>query len=233
MEGLLNGFDPNTVKPIRDIVYDVLRTAILQGRIKAGHRIVEKEYAEKFGISRTPVREALRKLEQTEGFVQYLPRKGVVVKTFETREIIEIYTIRIALETLAAAAAVENITAEQILRLQEAVNRMEQAEGRGDTAEFLEMCRLFNGIIIEASRMPRLSGLINTMQDYLERFRTISLSGEARRKAAVLEHKAILEAMLAGDIDTARRCVCAHLESAKKALLENMGIQNVNGKTQL
>lgn len=225
MDGLLHGFNPDSVKPIRDIVYDALRTAILQGQIKSGHRIVEKEYAEKFGISRTPVREALRKLE-TEGFVQYLPRKGVVVKTFETGEIIEIYNIRIALETLATVAAVENITAEQTLRLREAVERMEQAERQGDKAGFQEMCRLFNGIIIEAGGMPMLTGLINTMQDYLEKYRNISLSGEDRRKAVINEHQAILAAVLAKDIDTARRCVCEHLEGAKQALLESMGIDN-------
>lgn len=227
MEGLLNNFDPNSVKPIRDIVYETLRTAILQGEIKSGQRIVEKEYAEKFRISRTPVREALRKLE-TEGFVQYIPRKGVVVRAFETGDIIEIYKIRVALESMAIASAIENITETQTLQLREVLDRMEKAGRQGDAAELTQMCRLFNGIIMDASRMPRLTGLINTLQDYLEKFRKISLSGEKRRNAAITEHKAILQAILDKDSEKARRCVHDHLEGAKKALLENLGIKQTN-----
>ena len=175
-EETIGGLDLNSVKPIREIVYDHLRTAILRGVIKSGERIVEKEYAGRFGISRTPVREALRKLE-TEGFVQYVPRKGVVVKTFGSADIIEIYNIRIALETMAIVSAVENITAGETRRLQDTVRLMEMAWLQGDTAEFTQMCRLLT--ISLWMLMPRLTGLIYTA-DYLRNFENLAVRRNAQ-----------------------------------------------------
>ena len=100
-------------KPIRDIAYETLKHAIVIGEIPAGSRIVETEYAERMHISRTPLREALRKLE-IDGLVEYLPRRGVMVRTFTVDDVEEIYTIRNTLEMLTLPAVVANITDEDV-----------------------------------------------------------------------------------------------------------------------
>ena len=100
-------------KPIREIAYETLKHAIITGQIPAGSRIVETEYADKLHISRTPLREALRKLER-DGLVEYVLRRGVVVRAFTIADVEEIYTIRNALEILTLPAIIENATPEDI-----------------------------------------------------------------------------------------------------------------------
>jgi len=211
------------LKPIRDIVYETLRNAILLGQLKPGQRLVEKEYADKYQISRTPIREAIRKLE-SEGFVEYIPRKGVIVKTFEAADIIEIYAIRMSLESLALRFIIENITAADIVLLRGLVKKMEEAEQTGDTTKLIIICREFNTALLAAGRMPRLTGMIATLQDYLERFREITFSQGLRRRSAVKEHKTILEAVLERDENKAVKLTVEHLEASKGALLRSLGI---------
>lgn len=103
-------------RPIREIAYEVLKHAIVTGEIPAGERIVETDYAERLHISRTPLREALRKLER-DGLVEYVLRRGVVVRAFTIEDVDEIYTIRNALEMLTLPAIVERATQEDIASL--------------------------------------------------------------------------------------------------------------------
>ena len=105
-------------RPIREIAYDVLKKAIITGEIPAGERIVETEYADRLHISRTPLREALRKLER-DGLVEYVMRRGVIVHAFTTEDVDQIYTIRNSLEMLTLPYIIENATAEDIASLRE------------------------------------------------------------------------------------------------------------------
>lgn len=221
MEELFESTYMSNLKPIRDLVYENLRKAIIEGKLKPNERIVEKEYAEKLNISRTPIREALRKLE-IEGLVQYIPRKGVVVNTIEEEEIIETYEIRKALEGLAMRYVVKRISDEEIERLKELMDSMEESNRSGDFEGLLDICKEFNEVILNASRMPKVAGLINAMKEQLQRFKRITMSQSVRRSNAIQEHKEIFQAIVNRDSILAERLVIEHLEASQKAFLESL-----------
>ena len=111
-------------RPIREIAYEVLKHAIITGEIPAGERIVETEYADRLHISRTPLREALRKLER-DGLVEYVQRRGVIVRAFTIADVEEIYTIRNALEMLTLPAIIQKATADDITALRDRLHEMD------------------------------------------------------------------------------------------------------------
>lgn len=222
MNQLLNAGIGN-VKPIRDIVYENLRKAILEGKIQPEERIVEKEYAEKLNISRTPIREALRKLE-IEGFVEYIPRKGVIVKGFSLKDIMEIYEIRKSLESLAAKHAIKNIDEENIKELKNIIQKMDEAERNGNVDQVYEVCNLYHQVILDISQMPRLKAMVSTLQDYLERFRKVTMAKEIRRMEAIKEHKEILQAIIEKDEQKAEAIVSKHIEGSRKVFLANFRV---------
>lgn len=218
--------DMSNVKPIRDIVYEYLRKAVMDGELKPGERIIEKEYADKMKISRTPIREALRKLE-TEGFVEYIPRKGVVVKGFTIKDIIEIYAIRKSLESLAMGYVIENIRDQELERLKGLVKKMGEADKECDIEGVFGICQEFNEVLLNASRMPRLTGMINTLHEYLERFRRITMAKASRRTDAIREHNEILQAVIDKDVKKAEKLVWNHLEASQRIFLENFDTKNI------
>ena len=112
-------------KPIREIAYETLKHAIITGEIPAGSRIVETDYAERMHISRTPLREALRKLEQ-DGLVEYVMRRGVIVRAFTMEDVMEIYTIRNSLEMLTLPAIIQKATPQDIAELRAAGQHFQQ-----------------------------------------------------------------------------------------------------------
>lgn len=217
--------DMSNVKPIRDIVYEYLRKAVMEGELKPGERIIEKEYAEKMKISRTPIREALRKLE-SEGFVEYIPRKGVVVKGFSINDIVEIYAIRKSLEGLAMRYVIENISEQEIERLKGLVEHMEEADKNCEIEDVFRTCQEFNEVILNASRMQRLKTLINTLHEYLERFRRITMAKASRRSDAIKEHKQILQSIIDKDSKLAEKLVWDHLDASQKIFFENFDMTN-------
>lgn len=195
------------VKPIREIIYEHLRQAILDRMIKPGERLVERDIAAKFNASRTPVREALRKLE-TEGFVEYLARRGVIVRGFDSSEIEEIYKIRKALECMAIRSAISKISVTQIDAMKGVLNWLEQA-GDGDAARnAVEKLHEFDDVILVAADMPILKGFLQSLREMLQRCRTINLSKAPRRKEAIKEHKDILQAIIDRDAARAEELVC-------------------------
>lgn len=208
------------VKPIRDIVYECLRNKIVEGKIKPGERIIEKDYAELMNISRTPVREALRKLE-TEGFVQCIPRKGALVSEFSIKDILEIYAIRQALEELAIKSCIQNITEKEINKLVQLTEEMDFCDKKGDIETVFAVCKKFNDTILTASKMPRLKNLIDTLQEHLEKFRRITMAKSERRKDAIQEHKEILKAIIDKDEEKAEKLIGEHLEASKNVFLKS------------
>jgi len=220
----LQAIDPSLLVPIRNVVYDTLRQAILDGSIPPGERLVESELAETLNVSRMPVREAIRKLE-AEGLLEHQPRKGVIVKGFSEEDILEIYTLREAMEALAAVQAVRRATEDEIRDLERAMNEIDRLCDLGDkanAAEVFEANRIFSEGVIEACHMPRLIQVINTYKDYLERFRRITLAGASRREAVRREHRAILEAIRDRDEKRAEALTREHIRGALQAYLESL-----------
>lgn len=210
----------SNLKPIRELIYEYIRKMIFTGELKEGERLVEKDLAEKLKVSRTPVREALRKLE-TEGLVVHLPRKGVVVKGFSKEDVIEIYSIRKALEALAITFTVKNITQSEIEKLKKLNEKMKKAAEKDDTEKLFELLREFNKVLIESCRMPRLINLISTYREYLERFRAVTMSQKERKLSALKEHDEIIDAIINRDEKRAQELVQDHLQRALEAFLKN------------
>lgn len=219
MEKLIERFNAAEVRTVRDMVYETLRQAIFEGVFKHGERIVEKEVAEKLRVSRTPVREAFRRLE-AEGLIRHYPRKGVLVRGITAADIIEIYAIREALETMALSFVVENITEGEKQKLDQLIEKMKVLIEVGDEEELLQASRLFNELLLRASRMPRLVNLINNYQEYIARFRKATLAKPSRQVDALKEHEEILRAIDRMDVAGARELTVRHLKSACRECLQ-------------
>lgn len=221
MDELVKDTNFNQNKPIREVVYESLRRTIISGVIPAGERIVEKEYAERLNISRTPVREALRLLEMEE-LVEYLPRTGVVVKRISVEDAIEIYKIRHSLEVLASINAMDNITEEEIKDIENLLDITEQKNKEGDVEEVIRLFGVFNTKIYEASRMKRLANMISRLNEYLQRFRNISISENERREKALREHRLILKAIAEKNKDQIDEIIKKHLEDSIEIVIAEM-----------
>lgn len=220
--------DFNQNKPISEIVYESLRKTIISGLIPVGERIVEKEYAQRLNISRTPVREALKRLEMEE-LVEYVPRKGVIVRRISVEDVIEIYKIRHSLEVLAATTAMENITIEGIKEIERLLDLTEQKNNEGDVEEVIRLFGEFNLKIYEASRMKRLTAMISRLNEYLQRFRNISISDNERREKALKEHRKILKAIVEKNTTDIDDIIKRHLNDSLDivvAEIENREIKN-------
>jgi DNA-binding GntR family transcriptional regulator len=201
----------NQNKSIKEIVYEGLRKTIMSGVVPVGTRIIEKEYAERLNTSRTPVREALKKLEEEE-LVEYIPRVGVVVKRISAEDILEVYKIRQHLEVLATVTAAENITKKEIQEIEELLDLTEAKNEEGDVDEVIRLFGKFNIKIYEASRMKRLTSMLSKLNDYIEKFRDISIADNERREMALIEHREILKAIVDKNTSTIEKIVKKHLD---------------------
>ncbi len=203
---------------LHEQVFRQLREAILSGQLREGERIIETEIAGKMGISRSPLREALRKLE-LEGLVTVTPRKGAIVNAFSAEDIEEIYLLRSVLEGAAARLAAARITSEGLLVLEESVGRMDALTRNGDLSGLVEENTNFHNVIIKASGQKRLVQLIGTLQEYVRKFRTASLSRPGRAANALKEHREILAALREREGEKAEKLVHHHIAASREVVL--------------
>lgn len=218
MDELIKNTNFSNNLPIREIVYESLRRTIISGIIPVGERIIEKEYAEKLNISRTPVREALRRLER-EKLVEHFPKIGVVVKRITKDDVIEIYKIRINLEVLAAINAMGIITPEEIDEIKGLLDLTEIKNKEGKVEEVIKLFGEFNLELYEASGMKRLAVMITKLNEYTQRFRNISISHNSRREQALKEHRQILKAIVDKDEDGIKMVIKKHLKDSSDIVL--------------
>ncbi|MEA4883752.1 MAG: GntR family transcriptional regulator [Clostridia bacterium] len=217
-------FDPSNARTIRELVHETLRQAIFQGELKDGDRLIEKELAEKLRVSRTPIREAMRKLE-TEGLIEYQPRRSVVVLGITPKAAIEVFAIREALEVAVIPFVIQNITEEEMGTLYQLVAEMRRLTDEGDIAELLGVARQFNDTLFRSSRMPQLIRLIDTYQEYQAAFRGVTLSEESRKLSALREHVAILAAVEKKDVALAEQLMRQHLTAAREEYLRALEVR--------
>jgi len=222
MKNNLEGFDASQIKPIRDKIYELLRKRIFAGLYSAGEKLVETNIAREMQVSRTPVREAFRKLE-SEGLVEHVPRKGIFVKVLKKNDILEVYSIRIVLEGLASKSAAENIAQEEIIKLKVTLNKMDEALKDEEIELFKSLCIKFNNIIRTASNMPRLIKMIAQLEEYTEETREITLSSKNRRENVMQEHKDIFEALAKKDSVASEEATKNHINNAKNSYLKYTG----------
>lgn len=205
-------------KPLRELVFESLREAIITGKLSPGERLMEIQMAEEMGVSRTPVREAIRKLE-LEGLVVMIPRKGAYVAGLSLKDIADVFEIRGALEGLAAELAAERITEEELEGLERYLVKISEETESGDLSKVVETDTDFHSLIYSASRNQRLTQIINNLREQIQRFRKTSLSYPGRMKVAVEEHRKIVEAISARNGELARNLAHEHIENAENSMM--------------
>lgn len=205
------------LSPIRDKVYTYLKEAILRGEYKAGDRLVERVLAEKLNISRTPIREALFRLE-TQRFVRTVPRRGVVVNEIPQAEILEVFMILASLESLAVRLAAQKVNDSIAAEIDRLMAEMDEAlqDGGGDE---VELNVKYNDLIGRASGNPKLHEMLVDLKDYVRAFSNLSSALPGRTKEALREHQDILGAIRGGEEDLAESFTRIHLEKSRKAYM--------------
>ncbi len=214
-------------RPIREIAYEVLKHAIITGDIAAGERIVETDYAERLHISRTPLREALRKLER-DGLVEYVPRRGVVVRAFTIQDVEEIYTIRNALELLTLPSIVQKATAEDIAALRQRLRDMDEVMNRGDIATLSPMARDFHAHLTRICGQNRILRVIEGQDEFITRFSAMAIRQENRRTAAHEEHYLLVDYVEQRDLPRLEALMRKHIERSKENCLAALAEQRKN-----
>lgn len=205
-------------KPIREIAYETLKHAIITGEIAAGIRIVETEYANKLHISRTPLREALRKLER-DGLVEYVIRRGVVVRAFTIEDVEEIYTIRNVLEMITLPAIIQNVTPKDIKALKDKLQEMDRMMAENNSERLSALARAFHDQLTAISGLKRILRVIQGQDEYIHRFSAMSIAKDQRRSEAHLEHHRIVEMVENKDLEGLEAVMRKHIESSKQSCL--------------
>jgi len=206
----------DSYKPLREIVLEALRDAIVKGVLEPGERLMEIQLAEELGVSRTPVREAIRKLE-LEGFVVMIPRKGAYVAGVSYKDIKDVFEIRAALEGLAAGLAAEKITDDEIEQMERVLHYEKEP---ATLEEMVQNDTDFHALLYKASRNERLISILGNLREQIQRFRTTSLAVPGRPKYAIQEHRAIVDAIAKHDVEEAQSLATAHIENAAKVMFD-------------
>ncbi len=209
----------DSYKPLREIVFESLREAIISGVLKPGERMMEIQLADEMGVSRTPVREAIRKLE-LEGFVVMIPRKGAYVAGISLKDIADVFEIRAALEGLAAGLAAERITEEELEEMERMMVRKAEIIENNDLESIVEVDTAFHDILFKASRNERLVQILSNLREQIQRFRTTSLAVPGRMKEALEEHRKIVEVLSERNVVLAQSLATEHIENAENVMLE-------------
>lgn len=208
----------DSYKPLREIVCDTLRQAIVDGIFKPGERLMEIQLAEEMGVSRTPVREAIRKLE-LEGFVAMIPRRGTYVADISIKDINDVYEIRIALDVLAVGLTAERISDEDLVKLRALLINVEKQIESGDIDKIVEADSQFHDALYQSSHNQRLVGIISNLRDQFTRLRTRSMNYPGRLDNTLKEHKDLVDAIASRDVIRAQELARLHLENAEQTLL--------------
>lgn len=212
-------YDIQNHKPLRDIVYQELKTEIMTGTIKPGTRIMEVDIAQEMGVSRTPIREAIRKLEK-EGFVTIEPRRGVYAADLSVHDMLDVLEVRQNLEGLAAAYAAQRINEEQKAALYKCSEDFNKAVEDENTADMIDYDILFHHLLVEASGNSVLVDMVSKLQEQVLRFRYLYFSDFKRASLMPAEHKAIIDAVCAGDAELAREAADVHIDRLKQIVID-------------
>jgi DNA-binding GntR family transcriptional regulator len=208
-------------KPLGHYVFENLKKAIVRGDFSPGNRLVESRIAEAMGISRTPVREAIHKLER-EGLIRKLPRGGFSVSNLTHEEIEETFGIRSVLESYAARLAAIKHQRQELEPLEKKIEEFQYHLNRGEMEALLQINTEFHALLYAMSRSPRLIKMINDLQDQIYRFRRIILKIEMMAKTSNDDHRQMLRAMKKRDADRVEKLVKQHILRGQKIVLKEL-----------
>jgi DNA-binding GntR family transcriptional regulator len=203
-------------RPLRDVVCDAIRDSIASGAHRPGERLVEDRLAEELGVSRNPVREALRALE-VEGYVELIPRRGAIVADLSAAVVAEIFEVRGALEALGARLAAGRATPTQVRRLERLLDTSDQALKRGDLRRMPDLNTRFHALILDMGGNALLG---ETMAPLRGRTQWIfSRTVDERAAQSLIEHRDMAHAIADGDGDAAAALAAAHVAAAHRSYL--------------
>ena len=216
--------DMDEFLPLRDVVFNTLRKAILTGRLKPGERLMEVHLANKLGVSRTPIREAIRKLE-LEGLVIMIPRRGAEVAQITEKNLKDVLEVRRALDALSVELACDRITEEEILTLKEACDDFERAVRGKDVSVIAKADVALHDIIVKATGNQRLQQLINNLAEQMYRYRFVYIKDESQHDKLIAEHKEIFESIAERNKERASRAAKIHIDNQEKSIIRQIRLE--------
>lgn len=206
---------------LREWVADSIRDMIAKGKLKPGERICETRLATELGISRTPLREAIRLLE-TEGFLRVIPRRGAVVRDISIKDVTEIYEIKATMEGLSARLATHNFEKKDIEKLKEINHYLSELADKHDVNRFFKAHNQFHDYFLRASGNERLYQLNCSLIEQIHRLRLLSFTIEGRFKEAVAQHEKIIKAFEKKDSELADMLVAENVMMGFKAIMAKL-----------
>ena len=210
--------------PLRDEVFNTLREKILKGVYKPGERLMEIHLADQLGVSRTPIREAIRMLE-IEGLVKMVPRKGAQVAKISKEDLQDVLEVRKALDTLSVKLACERITEDEIKLLNNAEREFEKALASKDVREIAEADVAFHDVIHSATKNGRLKSMISNLAERIYRYRFEYIKQQSDGgKTLMLEHREIMRCIESRDVESAVKATEIHIDNQEISISEQLDI---------
>ena len=209
----------NEYLPLRDVVFNTLRDAILTGKLVPGERLMENQLAEKLGVSRTPVREALRMLE-LENLVELVPRKGAQVLDMSEKDIVNILEVRSALEGLATSVACKKMSKEDLQQLKNLEVDFEKAVADNDVEHFVDIDEDFHDLIFAATENDKLISIFRNLRIQLYRYRMAQAkNNETSMSTIVAHHRSIIRAIENHDSEEGASIAQGHIKYQTESIL--------------
>lgn len=208
--------------PLRDVVFNTLRNAIMTGELSPGERLMEIKLADKLGVSRTPIREAIRKLE-LEGLVVNTPRKGAEVANISAEDLRDVLEVRRTLEVLAINLACDKMTEETLDELYDNIQMFKRSMETKATTDIASADVGFHDIIYKSTGNNRLIQILNNIREQMYRYRLEYIKDSESWKRLVDEHMAIYESIKNRDKESARDAILTHIDNQEKNICEKMG----------
>ncbi len=213
-------FELQKHKPLRELVYEELRGLILTGQIKPGSRMMEIDIAEEMGVSRTPIREAIRKLEK-EGLVTIEPRKGAYASELSVKDMVDILEVRATLEGLAAGLAASRMTQDQKKQLLHYSDSFNKAVKEGNMAEMIANDTNFHHYIVQCCENKYLLMMLEQLQELVLRFRYIYFKDFKRGNEMPAEHRMIYDGICNNDANSAEMAAYNHIDRLMEMIVTN------------
>lgn len=211
----------NEYLPLRDVVFNTLRQAILRGELKPGERLMEIQLANKLGVSRTPIREAIRKLE-LEGLVLMIPRKGAEVAEITEKNLRDVLEVRCALEELAVQLACDRMDEEGIKAMREASAEFRNTLDSDDITRIAQADVAFHDIIYAATDNRRLIQLLNNLREQMYRYRIEYLKKKECYPQLLEEHQTIIDSIESRDKGRATQITGQHIKNQAEAVVDTI-----------
>lgn len=210
-------------QPLSDTICEALRRDILSGKLKPGQRLMEIQYAEQLGVSRTPLREAMRKLE-LEGLVTIVPRRGAHVTVISRKDVEDVLEVRTVLDGLAAALALPHLTEADMEALKELLHQFEKSVVTHDLEAQIKTDEAFHEYIYMKSENERLIGINHSIKDHIYRCRVLYLKDISDTAQVDQEHRALLQAFAEKDVQKVRMLSEEHVKNQKITMLNHLEI---------